>query len=97
MESQWFVIPPGLTLITRILIALNHIIVYIIVSTGIISPVLFFLHLLGVAIGFEQISYTVTEGTDANVELCAIIFNESLERAATVVFSTSDGNATSSG
>ena len=69
----------------------------IIVSTGIISPVLLFLHILGVALGFEQISYTVTEGTDANVELCAIIFNGSLERAATVVFSTSDGNATSSG
>ena len=68
-----------------------------IVSTGIISPVLLFLHLLEVAISFEQISYTVTEGTDANVELCAIIFDGSLERAATVVFSTSDGNATSSG
>ena len=51
----------------------------------------------GVTIGFEMTLYRVTEGVDANVELCAVLTSGTLEREAVVMFSTSDGTATSTG
>ena len=51
----------------------------------------------GVTIGFERTIYSVTEGVDANVELCAVLTMGLLERGAVVMFSTSDGTATSTG
>ena len=41
--------------------------------------------------------YNVTEGVDASVELCAVLTSGTLEREAVVVFSTTDGTATSGG
>ena len=41
--------------------------------------------------------YNVTEGVDASVELCAVLTSGILEREAVVVFSTTDGTATSGG
>ena len=52
---------------------------------------------LGAMIGFERTMYNVTEGVDANVELCAVLTSGILEREAVVRFSTSDGTATSGG
>ena len=52
-------------------------------------------YILGIVIGFEMMSYTVTEGTDPSVELCAVVVSGTLERDAIVVFST--GNATAFG
>ena len=51
----------------------------------------------GVTIGFEMIVYSATEGVDASVELCAVLVAGTLEREAVVMFSTSDGSATSGG
>ena len=53
--------------------------------------------LLGVIIGFEQTVYSATEGVDASVEICAVLFAGTLEREAVVTFSTSDGTATAGG
>ena len=50
-----------------------------------------------VTIGFERTVYIVTEGVDANVELCAVLIVGELERQAVVTFSTSDGTATATG
>ena len=41
--------------------------------------------------------YTATEGVDASVELCAVLVTGILERQTIVMFSTSDGTATSLG
>ena len=41
--------------------------------------------------------YSATEGVDASVELCAVFLAGTLEREAVVMFSTSDGAATSGG
>ena len=41
--------------------------------------------------------YSATEGVDASVEICAVLFAGILEREAVVTFSTSDGTATSTG
>lgn len=46
-------------------------------------------------IGFEQTLYTVTEGVDPVVELCARVLSGVLNRDAIVEFTTIDGTATS--
>ena len=51
----------------------------------------------GIFIGFGRTVYTTTEGTDPSVELCANVTSGSLGRDAIVLFSTSDGTATSTG
>ena len=51
----------------------------------------------GVVIGFEQTEYTVTEGTDTSLEICAIVMSGTLDRNAVVMFSTSNGAATTEG
>ena len=48
-------------------------------------------------IGFEQTFYNATEGTDASVEVCAIVIMGVLEKEAVVSFSTMDGSAVSVG
>ena len=53
--------------------------------------------LAGVTIGFEQTVYSATEGVDASVEICAVLFAGTLEREAVVTFFTSDGTATALG
>ena len=50
-----------------------------------------------VVIGFEQTEYTVTEGTDASLEICAIVMSGTLDRNAIVMFSTRNGAATTEG
>ena len=52
---------------------------------------------VGVVIGFEQIMYTATEGSDASVELCAVLTMGTLKTEAIVTFFTSDGSAMSRG
>ena len=48
-------------------------------------------------IGFEQTVYSVTEGMDASVEICAVVMSGELDRNAVVMFSTSNGAATAEG
>ena len=48
-------------------------------------------------IGFEQPQYSVTEGSDASVEVCAVVLDGTLEREVIVTFFTTDGTATSVG
>ena len=50
-------------------------------------------------IGIEQTVYTATEGSDASIELCAVLTMETLKTDAIVVvmFFTSDGSAMSRG
>ena len=40
---------------------------------------------------------TVIEGPGSEVKLCAVVLNGTLEREVIVMFSTSDGSATSEG
>ena len=47
----------------------------------------------GVTIGFEETEYTVTEGVNRTVQICAVLISGTLERGTTVTFSTSDGSA----
>ena len=48
-----------------------------------------------VTIGFEQTVYTVTEGVDPAVELCAIVFGGlELEKEAVVTLATYDDSST---
>ena len=48
-------------------------------------------------IGFEQPQYSATEGSDASVEVCALVLDGALEREVIVTFLTTDGTATSVG
>ena len=48
-------------------------------------------------IGFEQPQYSATEGSDASVEVCALVLDGALEREVIVTFFTTDGTATSVG
>ena len=48
-------------------------------------------------IGFKQLQYSATDGSDASVEVCALVLEGMLEREAIVTFFTTDGNATSTG
>ena len=47
----------------------------------------------GVTIGFEETEYTVREGVDPTVQICAVLISGTLERGTIVTFSTSDGSA----
>ena len=51
----------------------------------------------GVIIGFNLTMYTVTEGLNSSVELCAVLLMGILEREVMVMFTISDGSATSTG
>ena len=48
-------------------------------------------------IGFEEPQYNASEGTDASVEVCALVLDGMLERDAIITFFTRDGTATSFG
>ena len=48
-------------------------------------------------IGFEQLQYSATEGSDASVEVCASVLDGVLEREFLVTLFTTDGSATSAG
>ena len=50
-------------------------------------------------VGFEQLQYSATEGSNASVEVCtsALVQDGMLGREAKVTFFTTDGNATSTG
>ena len=48
-------------------------------------------------VGFKLPQYSAPEGSDASVEVCALVLDGMLEREAKVTFFTTDGNATSTG
>ena len=56
-----------------------------------------FLSLPGLTVGLEETSYTVTEGDDIEVEVCAVVYTSSTECIADFPFNISLSTSSSSG